>query len=480
MNSQLQMEASTITELMLEKREVTDKGISFIKSKGEELYCTYEQIVKKSLLLLGHLQNKGLKPNDHLVFQIEDNYEFIHMFWACLLGGITPVPIAAEEKDEHRRKLYNVLAILKTGSVIGKEASLGKLRLFAEHNNYDFEHLSQRYLCLEEAFLYRGASGQLYQSKPSETAFIQFSSGSTGMPKGVVLTHSNLITNIDAIIAGAGLSEKDVIVSWMPLTHDMGLIGAHLAVVAANMEQYTMQTKQFVMKPAIWLEKITEHKATVLASPNFGLKYSIMGLERSRTKNFDFSSVRIILNGAEPISAQVCDDFLTKTAPYGMKSSVMFPVYGMAEASLAIAFPRLNEGQMNKIVIDRHSLEVGTKVAYLADEQDARAACYVDEGYPVKNCEFRLADAEDQVLGEDMLGMIQIRGGNVSEGYYGNEAANRESRTLDGWFKTGDLGFMCKGRLVVIGRLQDMIIVNGQNYFSNDLNVLQVKSRRLN
>lgn len=469
MNSQLQIKASTLTELLLEKRDIKEKGISFIKSKAEEVYCTYGNIFAKSLLLLGYLQGKGLKPNDHLVFQLEDNYEFIHMFWACVLGGITPVPIVAEEKDEHRRKLYNVLSILGTGSIIGKKTALSKLKLFAEQNEYDYEWLRKRYLCSEEAFLYAGASGQIHEAKPSETAFIQFSSGSTGMPKGVVLTHSNLITNIDAIVAGAALNDEDVIVSWMPLTHDMGLIGSHLAVSAANMEQYIMDTKLFVMKPAIWLDKITEHKATILSSPNFGLKYSIMGLERSRTRNFDFSSVRLIFNGAEPISAKVCDEFLNKTAAFGMKPSVMFPVYGMAEASLAIAFPRLNEGQINRIVIDRHSLEVGSKVTYLADEQDERSACYVDEGYPVKNCEFRLADADDRVLGADTLGMIQIRGGNVSEGYYGDEAASLGSRTSDGWFKTGDIGFLCKDRLVVIGRLQDMVIVNGQNYFSNDL-----------
>ncbi|MGG1879490.1 beta-ketoacyl synthase N-terminal-like domain-containing protein [Paenibacillus cisolokensis] len=469
MYSQIELPFGTLTELFLDKRSGKDKGIFFVKSKSEEVFASYEQIFTKALTVLGYLQSKGHQAGDLLIFQVEDPEEFIHLFWGCVLGGIIPVPIVAEEKDEHRRKLFNVLDVVQGGAVIGKEEALPKLKSFAEKEGCDYDRLEQSYLDVEEAFRYTGDPGKVHLTSPDDTAFIQFSSGSTGMPKGVVLTHRNLITNMDAIIAGAQLNPKDTIVSWMPLTHDMGLIGCHLAVTAADMMQCLMETKLFVMRPALWLDKITEHKATILSSPNFGLKYSMIGLERSRRSNYDFSSVRLIFNGAEPISVKVCDEFLDKTAAYGMKRSVMFPVYGMAEASLAIAFPQLNEQQMNRIVVDRHSLSVGSKVTYLADEADEQAAVYVDEGYPVRNCEFRIADEEDRLLGEDTMGYIHIRGGNVSGGYYDNAKATRDSRTADGWFRTGDMGFMCRGRIVVIGRSNDMLIINGQNYFANDL-----------
>lgn len=469
MQSPLKLNAVTLTELLLEKCHEPNKGIYFVRSRSEQIYRSYHEIFAKSMKLLGYLQSQELEPGDQLVFQLEDNMEFIHMFWACILGGIIPVPIAAEGKDENLRKVCNVLGILDKAAVIGKAAGLDKLRSFAKEAGEWNGRQHNHNLDIDEAFHYEGREGVLHESKPDDTAFIQFSSGSTGMPKGVVLTHGNLITNVDAIIEGAELASEDVIVSWMPLTHDMGLIGCHLAVTAANMTQCTMETRLFIMRPALWLDKITEHKATILTSPNFGLKYSLMAMERQKNKEFDFSSVRLIFNGAEPISVQICDEFLAATAKFGMKSSVMFPVYGMAEASLAVAFPRLHEEEIRRIIVDRHQLTVGSKVAYLMDLDLEQAVCYVDEGFAVKNCEFRLTDEDDRTVDEDTLGLIQIKGGNVTQGYYNNDLASAKSRTADGWFKTGDIGFMCNGRLVVVGRLQDVVIVNGQNYFSSDL-----------
>lgn len=465
---------STLTQMLIDKESEDIKGISFILSAKEEIFCPYRDIYRKALKILGYLQSEGLKPKDKLVLQLGDNYDFIHVFWACILGGIIPIPVVADEKDEYRRKLYNILLVVKDGNVIGSEDALEKLKKFVEKENLDINLLSNNYITSEKA-LSSAEVGQVYMSNPEDIAFIQFSSGSTGTPKGVVLTHKNLITNIDAIASGIKLTSEDVIVSWMPLTHDMGLIGCHLSATAMDISQYTMNTMLFVKRPTLWLEKISEHKATLLASPNFGLKYSLIGLERGRNKNYDFSSIRLILNGAEPISIKASDEFIDKMSKYGLKENVMFPVYGMAEASLAIAFPKLNEGRMNRIIVDRDSLTIGKKIRYLDVDNNVNASCYVDEGFAVKNCKIRICDNEDMVLSNDMLGIIHIKGGNVSEGYYCNNDANLETRTSDGWFRTGDIGFFCNDRIVVIGRSQEMVIVNGQNYFSNDLELIASK-----
>ncbi|MCP1186778.1 beta-ketoacyl synthase N-terminal-like domain-containing protein [Paenibacillus sp. 1781tsa1] len=469
MESLFKLSAVTLTELFVEKKDEQSRGIYFVRNRSEQIYHSYQDIYRRSITLLGYLQSHHMKPGDPLVFQLEDNMEFIHMFWACVLGGIIPVPLAAEGKEENMRKVCSILGVLNKAAIIGKQNGLDKLISFSEDIGQGVSGLISRKLDIDEAFGYCGNDGCIHVSQPDDTVFIQFSSGSTGLPKGVVLTHRNLLTNIDAIIEGAALVPEDVIVSWMPLTHDMGLIGCHLAVTAANMTQCSMETRLFIMRPALWLDKVTEHKATILTSPNFGLKYSLMAMERNKNKVFDFSSVRLIFNGAEPISVQICDEFLTATAKYGMKPNVMFPVYGMAEASLAIAFPGLHEQDIHRIIVDRHQLVVGQKIAYLTDEKQEQAACYVDEGYAVKHCEFRLTDETDQTVEEDTLGLIQIRGGNVTKGYYNNELASAKSFTTDGWFRTGDIGFMHHGRLVVVGRMQDVVIINGQNYFSNDL-----------
>lgn len=459
----------TLTELFMDKDKEKERGITFVISKTEEVYCSFHDIYRKSLKILGYLQSEGMKSKDKLVFQLDSNYDFIHVFWACVLGGIIPVPIVAEEKDEYRRKLFNVLQMLENGYLIGQQESLPKLAEFAINENYDYNLAKERFIDSEQA-LSNTIEGEVCIPKPEDEAFIQFSSGSTGLPKGVVLTHTNLMMNIDAIIAGVHLNREDTIVSWMPLTHDMGLIGCHLAMSAANVAQCTMNTMLFVVKPTLWLDKVTQHKATILASPNFGLKYGLLALERNRNKSeYDFSAVRIIFNGAEPISVKVCDEFMSRMADYGLNESTMFPVYGMAEATLAIAFPKLNEGKFNRIVIHRKSLNIGEKIIYLEDENDSVATTVVDEGYAVKHCEIRICDQDNRVLEQDTLGIIHIRGGSVSDHYYANQEATDKSRTEDGWFITGDLGFLCKDRLVVIGRTQEMVIVNGQNYFSNDL-----------
>src|SRR5699024_6154996 len=153
----------------------------------------------------------------------------------------------------------------------------------------------------------------------------------------------------------------------MPLTHDMGLIGCHLTITVMNMMQYSMTPLLFIRRPNLWLRKITEHKATIIASPNFGLEYSMKVMDRKK-EQFDFSSIRIIFNGAEPISFSTCEKFLQKTSAYGMKSNVMFPVYGMAEASLAIAFPPVNE-IMNPIIIDRSQLKIGEPIHYCDNQE---------------------------------------------------------------------------------------------------------------
>lgn len=464
---QIDIPYTTLTDIFIDKEDEKEKGVSFILNKTDEEFYSYDSILRKAKKLLGFLQNKGLKPKDHVVLQLANNKEFILTFWACVLGGMIPVPIIAEEVDEHRRKLFNVLKTLEDAFVIGRSTSLKKIEDFAYRKGQDVQLIQNSYLEIEEAIAY-AHDGDIYtETKPEDIAFIQFSSGSTGAPKGVVLTHQNLLTNMDAIISGAQITEDDVLVSWMPLTHDMGLIGCHLTVTCMNVMQYSMNPLLFVRRPALWLKKIDEHKATIISSPNFGLEYSMKAMDRHQ-EQFDFSSVRIIINGAEPISVSICEQFLQRTSVFGMNPNAMFPVYGMAEASLAIAFPLIDE-QMNSVIVDRSKLKVGDRVQYLQDHEKENASSYADEGFAVKNCEIRICDDEDNLLDEDRLGLIQIKGPNVTPGYYRNPEVNEKQFTEDGWLRTGDLGFFHQKRLIVVGREKEMIILNGQNYFPNDL-----------
>ncbi len=466
----------TLTEVIKERKFTTDKCISFITSQNkEEIVFSYSEIYKKSLQVLGFLQQRGLSYGDKLIFQCDNNYEFIHIFWACILGGIIAVPVICDEKEEFKLKVFKIRANLANSYIVGSKNRLEELLNFAKDNDYIVDNFNSHYIYKEEVFLFN-LEGEIYESTPEDIAFIQFSSGSTSSPKGVILTHRNLIANIQAIIDGLKIDKNDVIVYWIPLTHDMGLIGCHLAFMAAEVNQHIMETQLFIIKPTLFLEKISEHKSTIMVTPDFGLQYILLAVKRTSNKDYDLSSVRIIVNGAEPISVKVCREFLDIMSVFGLKNTAMFPVYGMAEATLAITFPDLYE-PLSIITINRDKLIIGHKVHYLSEMDDMCASCYVAEGYPVKYVNYRICNDNDIEMEEDVFGHIQIIGESVSQGYYNDEEITKKTRTADGWFRTGDVGFIYKGKLVVVGRIKDVIIINGQNYISNDLEriALEVK-----
>jgi acyl-CoA synthetase (AMP-forming)/AMP-acid ligase II len=196
-----------------------------------------------------------------------------------------------------------------------------------------------------------------------------------------MLTHKNIMTNLNAIGEGGGYTDKDTSFSWMPLTHDMGLIGFHLNMVAYRMNQCLMATDLFSRRPLLWMQKVSEKKATVLCSPNFGYKHFLKALSKKPLEDVDLSCVRLIYNGAEPISIDLCDTFLTTMEPYGLKRETMFTVYGMAEATLAVSFPVQGE-HYRAVHVDRHNLNVGEKVKFIYEaNQDALSFAIV--GKPV-------------------------------------------------------------------------------------------------
>ena len=461
------LQFKTLTEILVHNGAFSDRVICFIAGKDKEIRCSFNDVYEKSLEVLGFLQQKGLKNNDKLVFQLNDNYDFIHTFWACILGGIIAVPVICDEKKEFKSKVFNIINTLENCYIICSQERLNELSAFGSETNYQVSNLSSWFIDKAEAFSSTDA-GVIYKAKQDDVAFIQFSSGSTDNPKGVVVSQKNLAANVFAIVEGANLSEVDTHVSWLPLTHDMGLIGCHLAMLAGKVNQYIMPTSLFIRKPSLWLDKITEHKATVLISPDFGLQYALLSLKEQVQYNYDLSSIRVLLNGAEPISVKVCREFSERMGQYGFKDTAMVPVYGMAEATLAIAFPKLID-PFHVVIVDRNKLAIGQKVEYLNDADSVAASPYVDEGYAVSFIQFRICDDEDQIVEEDFLGNIQIQGECVARGYYNNDQATKESWSKDGWFKTGDIGFIHNGRLVVIGRTKEVIIVNGQNYIANDL-----------
>jgi amino acid adenylation domain-containing protein/non-ribosomal peptide synthase protein (TIGR01720 family) len=446
----------------------SDKQICFIKGEKVEVYVTYRELFKKASGYLRLLQSRGIGPGEELLISLEDNEVFSYVFWACILGGIIPVPLATGGNDEYKRKLFKVWEVLKKPHLLTSSIYMTSLQKTAAELNLSFlmGDITAKTVLAEEINDASG-SGTIADPGPNDTAFIQFSSGSTGDPKGVILTHHNLITNINAIIKCSQMTPQDSMLGWMPLTHDMGLIGCHLTPLLANINQYLLPTSVFIRRPTLWPAKASEHKITLLSSPNFGYRYLLSFFKPEMAEGWDLSSVRLIFNGAEPVSSQLCQEFLVKMSGCRLKKNVIYPVYGMAEASLAVTFPPPGE-EMRIIRLDRSSLRAGDRIRPEAEGAN-QGVTFVDVGYPVENCLVRICDHEDRVVGPETVGHIQIKGGNVTAGYYNNEAATRKAITRDGWLNTGDLGFLREGRLTVTGRAKDIIFVNGQNIYPHDI-----------
>ena len=452
---------------MLEDGRNKDRHILLIDGEKDQSRVSYTELWDRAHLLLGSMQNRGMRPGDEVVVFTKSNESFLIAFWAAILGGIVPVPVAVGISDEHRYKLFRILSQLRNGTLYTDQGLLDRLLEFAVSENLpDIKNLLETKTILvsdNDA----SSAGEPAKLEPDSLAFIQYSSGSTSEPKGICLTHRNLATNIRASCERLEWNEGDQSLSWMPLTHDMGLIGYHLTVYAAGMNQAVMDTSLFVRRPLLWLSKASELRATQLCSPNFGYKHFLKLFKRKGLDNLDLSAVKLILNGAEPISFELCEEFLSALAPYGLRRSAMFPVYGLAEATVGVTYPKPGT-EYSRIIVDRHSLRIGSPFEPKAPK-DEDAISFVKVGTPIRDCEVRITDDSDEPLTDGLVGNILIRGGNVTDGLYHNDEEQAKIYATDGWLRTGDCGVFVDGELVITGRSKDIIIVNGQNYYPHDI-----------
>lgn len=454
------------------KRE-KDKGITFIGNNKEDKLTTYEQLYNNSLKILHYLQQKGMKKGDELVLTVQDEEQFLTVFWAAILGGIIPVPVSYGKNDEHRNKAIKIWSYLNNPKIIANKNTIDDIETFLISNTIFLDYnIKNNSINIEEIFdlnnnIRVNEKAQPNNIEGNHIAFIQFSSGSTGEPKGIILTHENLCTNCNAIANKIKLTNEDVTLSWLPLTHDMGIIGFHITPMVTLSNQCIMSTNKFIRNPYSWMETAVKYDSTILSSPNFGYKYFLSKFNDEMAQGLDLSKIRLILNGAEPISYDLCNKFLSTMEKYKLKRETMFTVYGMAEASLAIAFPNINE-EFKTIFINRNMVSKGKKVE-VVDEYDDNAVGFVIEGYPIDDCYIRICNELGENLKEEYIGEIQIKGKNVTKGYYNNEIASKSNIIEGGWLKTGDVGFLKDGQLIVTGRIKDIIFINGQNYYPYDI-----------
>jgi acyl-CoA synthetase (AMP-forming)/AMP-acid ligase II len=473
--------AETLAELLTGNRTVK-RSVTYLEGENSERVVGYAELYERALGILFHLQKLGARPGDKLIIYLANNEQFLDAFWAGMLGGIVPVPVALGISDEHKHKLLRIARKLGTPFIYTDRKTLDRIGVFAggaegagEQSTY--EALASRAFFAEQVDDISRA-GQVHAVKADDTAFIQFSSGSTSEPKGIVLTHRNILVNTRGAGEASGWNENDTNLTWMPLTHDMGLIGMHIMMFAHRMQLNVMPTELFIRRPLLWMAFAARKGVTVTSSPNFGYRHYLKVLGDRPVADLDLSTVRLVYNGAEPISVELAAEFMDRMAPAKLRRTAMYPVYGLAEATLVVSFPQPPGEMYEYIAVNRHELGVGKQPAGLpATHPDALSIMAV--GQPIPYSKVRIADDADQALPENHIGHILIGGDNVTKGYYENPEANAKGFTSDGWLRTGDLGMIRGGKLYITGRAKEIIFVNGQNYYPHDIESIAIRAENL-
>ncbi|MFD3737853.1 amino acid adenylation domain-containing protein [Streptomyces sp. NPDC058629] len=429
-------------------REAPGQVVVHVRGDGSELTVALPELLDDALHVAGGLRETGVVPGTCVPLLADRSEDFQPMFWGTLAAGLVPVPLAPDARRvlpvwEHLGR-PPVVVDAATAPVAGELA--GDVRVLT------LDVLRQGPMLREPVV-----------AGPDEVAFVQFSSGSTGAPKGVEVTHRAVLANLEQMRKASALGADDVVVSWMPYFHDMGLIGTHLAPLAARSKQVKIGPLSFAKRPRIWFEVADRHRATVLSAANFALALAVRRVPDEVFARLDLSAVRLMLVGAEPIAATVWREFARKTRPAGLDPAAAQPVYGLAEATLAVTFPPPGE-VAEPLVLDRVSLSRGVAVDSVVGEG---AVELMDVGVPVAGCAVRIVDDGGAELGDRRVGHILVSGPQLARGYHGLPGVSADVFS-GGWLRTGDLGFLRDGRLCVTGRHKDVLFLNGRTFHAPD------------
>ncbi len=463
--------ARTLVEAIEEAASSTKTGYRFLEEASQaEPFFTHGGIERASARYGGALQALGAKKGDRVALILPDNADFVFAFLGAIRAGIIPVPIYPPTGlGKLAGYLENTLHIVaKSGAKIlltnaEVKRMLGTIQAQAPE--------LQKVIAVEGI---RSSREDLQPAKVSldDTAFLQFTSGSTSRPKGVILTHRNLAANVRAIMErGIGIRDGvDSGVSWLPLYHDMGLIGFVIAPLYHLNTITFLPPLLFLKRPARWLSAISRYRGSISFGPNFAYALCVKRIKDSEVAGLDLSSWRVAGCGAEPIRAENLQAFADKFAPIGFDRKAFISSYGMAESTLAISFSKLGSGVTADVVDGEALWSQGRAVPI--DPESPRAAPIVQCGPAFEGHEIQVFalddDNREKPLGERCVGEIRLRGPSVTTGYF-NEVERTQESFAGGWFRTGDLGYLADGNVHICGRSKEVIIVNGRNYYPQDL-----------
>lgn len=438
--------------------------IQMYTDQGDGEVITFSQLKNTALRVAGGLQQLGLKPAEPVALMLPSGTDYFYSFFGILLAGGIPVPIYPPARPSqledhihrHVRILSNCLASI---FITVTEAKTVARLLKSQVPNL-------QHIVPAEDLIASPAITTAPQISATDIAFIQYTSGSTGNPKGVVLTHANLLTNIRAMGQVVKAGSSDVFVSWLPLYHDMGLIGAWLGSLYYAALFVVMSPLSFLARPERWLWAIHRYKGTLSASPNFGYEYCIRRLNDEDLTGLDLSSWRAAFNGAEPVSPDTLHNFSQRFESFGFDHHAMMPVYGLAESTVGLTFPPLSRGP----VIDQVERDTFMKSGHAKPVlgKNTHALKFVSSGPPLANHQIRIIGPNGHELPDRHQGRLEFCGPSSTSGYYRDTERTRNLFD-DKWLDTGDLAYIVNGELFVTGRIKDIIIRAGRNIYPHEL-----------
>lgn len=432
--------------------------------EGGERTVTYAELDQAAHVVAAGLIERGLEPGRAVAIMLPTSVEYFFSFFGILLAGGIPVPIyppaRASQIEDHLQRHARILSNAMTRVLI----TVPQAKPLALLLRPRVETLKE--VVTPEELMRPGAPAAAHRAGPQDIAMLQYTSGSTGNPKGVVLTHANLLVNIRSMGRALRVTPADVFVSWLPLYHDMGLIGAWMGSLTFGFKFPVMSPLTFLARPERWLRSIHRHGGTISGGPNFCYELCLRRIQDADVKGLDLSTWRLAFNGAEPVSPDTMAAFIQRFTRFGFRPEAMTPVYGLAEATLGVAFPPPARGvKLDRV--DKDEFMRGGQAVPVAPEH-ADALTFVACGHPIPGHQIRVVDALGRELPERAEGHIQFSGPSVTSGYYRSPEATQT--LLHGeWMDTDDYGYVAEGEIHITGRIKDTIIRAGRNVHPYEL-----------
>ncbi len=425
---------------------------------------SYAELLGKSQEFAAGLSAHGHEPGEAVAIMLPTGTDYLSSFVAILLAGGIPVPIYPPARiaqiEDHFRRQAGILSNARVTTLITFDQAKQVTRLLASLVE------SLKTVVTADELAGHGTILNISPVSSDTIAFLQYTSGSTGNPKGVVLTHGNLMSSLDSMRQALEVTSSDVFVSWLPLYHDMGLIGAWLGSVVYGFPLVLMSPLSFLRRPEHWLKAIQNYGGTISGGPNFAFELCVRRIRDEDIDGLDLSSWRLAFNGAEPVSPSTLRNFIERFKPYGFEPRALTPVYGLAEATLGVAFTPVNRGpRIDRIKRDELA-RTGTAVPAETDDPDV--AEYVSSGVPIPKFEVRVVDDTGHEAGERQEGALEFKGPATTSGYFRNPDPT-ESLFHEEWLVSGDRGYIAEGEVYVTGRTKDVVIRGGRNIYPYEL-----------